>query len=138
MKIENDLAVLPSHDKHLIFYLVFFCLTSLFICSASVSLYFHASKQLEHIMFFNYSLETRLCCQEHVEQEWPRVDRSYSGVKGSWQQKWRTILASAHALYLDLLSCVWLCISGGLNCCQEFRRGVVYIDRNEDRTRKRC
>ena len=22
--------------------------------------------------------------------------------------------------------CMWLCISGGLNCCQEFRSGVVY------------
>jgi len=29
-------------------------------------------------------------------------------------------------LCLDLLSCVWLHISGGLNYCQEFRRGVVY------------
>jgi len=27
---------------------------------------------------------------------------------------------------LDLLSCMWLHISGGLNCCQEFRRRVVY------------
>jgi len=35
-------------------------------------------------------------------------------------------LASAHALCLDLLSCVWLCISEGRNCCQEIRRGVVY------------
>ena len=35
-------------------------------------------------------------------------------------------MASAHALCLDLLSCVWLCISEGRNCCQEIRRGVVY------------
>jgi len=35
-------------------------------------------------------------------------------------------LASAHILYLDLLSYVWLHISEGLNCCQEFRKGVVY------------
>jgi len=27
---------------------------------------------------------------------------------------------------LDLLLCVWLRISEGMNCCQEFRRGVVY------------
>ena len=27
-------------------------------------------------------------------------------------------------LCLDLLLCVWLCISGGLNCYQEFRIGV--------------
>ena len=36
-----------------------------------------------------------------------------------------TTLASARALCLDRLSHVWLCISGGLNCCQESRRGVV-------------
>jgi len=36
-----------------------------------------------------------------------------------------TTLASARALRLDLLSYVWLHISGGLNCCQEFRRGIV-------------
>jgi len=35
-------------------------------------------------------------------------------------------LASAHVLCLDLLSCVWLHISGGWNCCQKIRRGVVY------------
>jgi len=35
-------------------------------------------------------------------------------------------LASARALCLDLLLCVWLHISGGRNCCQECRRGVVY------------
>jgi len=40
--------------------------------------------------------------------------------------KWETTLALACALCLNLLSCVWLCILGGLNCCQEFRRGVVY------------
>ena len=36
-----------------------------------------------------------------------------------------TTLALARALCLDRLSCVWLRISGGLNCCQESRRGVV-------------
>jgi len=40
--------------------------------------------------------------------------------------KMGTTLASARALYLDLLSHMWLYISGGLNCCQEFRRGVIY------------
>jgi len=35
-------------------------------------------------------------------------------------------LASAYVLCLDLLLCVWLHISGELNCCQEFRKGVVY------------
>ena len=34
--------------------------------------------------------------------------------------------SSAHVLCLDLLLRVWLCISGGLNCCQECRIGVVY------------
>jgi len=35
-------------------------------------------------------------------------------------------LASACVLCLYLLLHVWLHISRGLNCCQEFRRGVVY------------
>jgi len=39
--------------------------------------------------------------------------------------KWRTTLVSACALCFDLLSRVWLHISGGPNCCQEFRRRVV-------------
>ena len=58
--------------------------------------------------------------------EWPRVEQSYSGVEGVWQQKWRTTLALACVLCLDLLSHMWLQISRGLNCCQEFRRGVIY------------
>ena len=37
-----------------------------------------------------------------------------------------TTLASARALCLNLLSHVWLHISGGQNCCQKFRREVVY------------
>jgi len=37
-----------------------------------------------------------------------------------------TILTLACVLCLDLLSYVWLCISGGQNCCQEIRKGVVY------------
>ena len=35
-------------------------------------------------------------------------------------------MASARALCLDLLSLVWLRISGEQNCCQEIRKGVVY------------
>ena len=42
-----------------------------------------------------------------------------------------------HILCLNLLLRMWLYISGGLNCCQKFRRGVVEIDRSKDRTRKR-
>ena len=57
--------------------------------------------------------------------ERPGMERSYSRMEGSWQQNGRTTLASARALCLDLLSHVWLRISGGLNCCQESRRGVV-------------
>jgi len=48
------------------------------------------------------------------------------GVPLQLTTKWRTILASAHALCLNLLLYMWLCISGGLNCCQKFRREVVY------------
>jgi len=50
-----------------------------------------------------------------VTPEWKRVDNEGEG----------TTLASARALCLDRLSRVWLHISGGLNCCQESRRGVV-------------
>jgi len=42
-----------------------------------------------------------------------------------FDNKMGTTLASACALCLDLLSRVWLHISGGRNCCQEFRRGMV-------------
>jgi len=42
-----------------------------------------------------------------VTLEWKRVDNKGGG----------TTLASARALCLDLLSRVWLRISGGLNCC---------------------
>jgi len=54
---------------------------------------------------------------------------SRSGVTPEWKgfdNKIGTTLASARVLCLDLLSCVWLHISGGRNCCQECRRGVVY------------
>jgi len=36
-----------------------------------------------------------------------------------------TTLASARVLCLGLLSHMWLRISGGLNCCQDFRREMV-------------
>jgi len=57
--------------------------------------------------------------------EWAGVEQSDSGMEVVRQQSGGTTLASACALCLDLLSCVRLHISGGLNCCQEFRRGVV-------------
>jgi len=65
--------------------------------------------------------------QECAEQEWsdPEWSRVTLEWKGFDNKKWETTLVSAYALCLDLLSCVWLHISGGLNCCQEFRRGVV-------------
>ena len=56
--------------------------------------------------------------------EWAGVEWNYSGIEG-FDNKVETTLASARVLCLNLLSCVWLCISGGLNCCQEFWRGVV-------------
>jgi len=60
----------------------------------------------------------------------PYSDPEWSGITLEWKgvdnKSGGTTLASARALYLDLLSYMWLCISGGLNCCQEFRRGVVY------------
>jgi len=54
--------------------------------------------------------------QEQSSPEWKGIDNKNG----------RITLASACALCLNLLSRVWLCISRGLNCCQEFRRGVVY------------
>jgi len=61
-----------------------------------------------------------------AEQE--RSGPESSGITPEWMEfdnKVGTTLASARALYLDLLSRVWLCISGGMNCCQEFWRGMV-------------
>jgi len=66
-------------------------------------------------------------CQGHAEQG--RSDPEWSGITLEWKgvdnKSGGTTLASAYALCLDLLSRMWLRISGGLNCCQESRRGVV-------------
>jgi len=43
-----------------------------------------------------------------------------------FDNKMGTTLASACVLCLNLLLHVWLCISGGWNCCQEIRKGVIY------------
>jgi len=58
----------------------------------------------------------------HVTKPDPRV----VPLQGVDNKSGGTTLASAHALYLNLLSHVWLYILGGWNCCQEIRRGVVY------------
>jgi len=61
-----------------------------------------------------------------AEQEQSRPE--LSGITLEWMgfdNKVGTTLASARALCLDLLSRVWLHISGGMNCCQEFWRGMV-------------
>ena len=67
-------------------------------------------------------------CQGYVEREWS--DLEWSRITLDWKRvdnkSGGTTLASACALYLDLLSCIWLYISGRQNCCQECRRGVVY------------
>ena len=66
-------------------------------------------------------------CQGRAE--WEQNDPEWSGITPEWKgvdnKSGGTTLTSAHALCLDLLSHVQLCISGGLNCCQEFWRGVV-------------
>jgi len=66
-------------------------------------------------------------CQGRVEREWS--DPEWSGVTPEWKRVDNkgggTTLASARALCLDLLSRMWLRISGGLNCCQKSRKGVV-------------
>jgi len=61
--------------------------------------------------------------QEQNDPEWSRITLEWKEVNN---KSGRTTLASACALCLNLLSCVWLHISGGHNCCQECRRGVVY------------
>jgi len=66
-------------------------------------------------------------CQEHAEQkqsdlEWSRITPEWKGIDNKSKE---TTLVLACALCLNLLLHVWLHISGGLNCCQEFRIGVV-------------
>jgi len=61
--------------------------------------------------------------QEWSDPEWGKIAAEWKGINN---KSGGTTLASAHVLCLDLLPHVWLRISGGLNCCQEFRRGVVY------------
>jgi len=66
-------------------------------------------------------------CMSSMERsgsEWAGVEWNYSGIE-RFDNKIRTTLALARALCLDLLLRMWLRISGGLNCCQEFWRGVV-------------
>ena len=64
----------------------------------------------------------RRFCQGCAERE--RSDLEWSEVTPEWKgfdnKSGGTTLASACALCLDLLSHMWLRISGGLNCCQEF------------------
>jgi len=78
-------------------------------------------------MFLTQLYFERKSCQERVE--WERSDPEWSGITPEWKgvdnKSGRTTLASARALCLDLLSHVWLRISGGLNCCQESQRRVV-------------
>ena len=60
---------------------------------------------------------------ERSDPEWSRITLEQKGVDNKSEG---ITLVSARVLCLDLLSCVWLHISGGQNCCQECRRGVVY------------
>ena len=68
------------------------------------------------------------CVKDCAEQE--QSDPEWNGITLEWKWVDNTsrgmTLALARVLCLDLLLCVWLHISEGLNCCQEFRRGVVY------------
>ena len=99
----------------------------------------HIIQQLKIIFIvqkYNVLLESfRVSCQGRAEREWS--DPEWSGITPEWKRvdnkSGGTTLASARALCLNLLLHVWLHISGGRNCCQEFRRGVVYIDKSGDR-----
>jgi len=73
-------------------------------------------------------LYLRTHCQKYAEQEqsdpeWSRITLEWKGVDN---KSGKTTLTLARALCLNLLSHVWLHISGEWNCCQEYRRGVVY------------
>jgi len=60
--------------------------------------------------------------------EWEWSDLEWSGITPEWVEfdnKMGTTLVSAYVLCLNLLSHVWLRISEGLNCYQEFWRGAV-------------
>ena len=61
--------------------------------------------------------------RERNNLEWSRITPEWKGVDN---KSGGITLASACALYLNLLLHVWLRISGERNCCQEIRRGVVY------------
>jgi len=61
--------------------------------------------------------------REQSDPKWSGITLEWKGVDNKSRG---TTLASAHALCLDLLLSVWLHILGEWNCCQEFRRGVVY------------
>ena len=66
-----------------------------------------------------------------VRDVWSGSRVTWDGAELLWNERdlttknGGTTLASARVLCLDRLSRVWLRISGGLNCCQESRRGVV-------------
>jgi len=67
------------------------------------------------------SMIVRSSCQGRVERErsdpeWSRITPEWKGVDN---KSGGTTLALARALCLNLLSHMWLRISGGLNCCQE-------------------
>ena len=86
----------------------------------------------------NTTLAVLTICQGYAERE--QSDPEQSGVTLEWKgfdNKMGTTLVSARALCLNLLLRIWLRISGGQNCCQEFQRGIVQINRSEDRTRRR-
>jgi len=68
-----------------------------------------------------YAAEEAISTSVKDMQSGSRVTSEWKG----FDNKMGTTLASAHVLCLDLLSHVWLRISGGQNCCQEFRRGMV-------------
>jgi len=84
-------------------------------------------KQGIRVILGRQDSDTEPRCQGRVEQEWS--DPEWSGITLEWKRidnkSGGITLALAHVLCLDLLSCVWLRISGGLNCYQGSQRGVV-------------
>jgi len=71
---------------------------------------------------------TKNCKGDKYRAEQERSGPELSGITPElmgFDNKVGTTLTSARALCLNLLSRVRLRISGGLNCCQEFWRGMV-------------
>jgi len=103
--INIDLAILPSYNNGISN--ITFALPKL-----------HTSILILFTWFFIKHIDFYLVCVKYGAKQ-DGVGRSRVEILRNerFDNKIETTLASARALCLDLLSRVWLRISGGLNCC---------------------